>query len=353
VLVIGGYGTFGSQVTRALAGRGIGVIVAGRDARQAQGFAEELGPNHRGLFLDLGQRQAILNALRHQPVVVNCAGPFRHMDATLLNACLDAGCHYVDIADDRSYCALVRRHGERFLAKNLAAVYGCSSLPGISGALGLKLQHEVRKLGGDPPSACRVTLFIGNDNPKGLAAVSSLVEGLGKPIAAPQGVLRCFHGREVVPLPAPFGNRAAFNFDSPEYDLFPALFGVGNVRVKVGFELTFGTYLMHILARFGSRYSARNAKWIARGCQYLRGWGCAGGAVMTEFFFPDGATCRATLLSRSEGQRMAAWPCVPVAEALACREPSVTGASTAYEFLGAEPMLSQMTAADFELHVVV
>jgi hypothetical protein len=346
VLIIGGYGTFGSQVAKALASRGVAVIVAGRDGRKAEEFARTLGTNHRGLHVDLCESESISKALRDQPVVVNCAGPFRHFDPALLDACLELGCHYADIADDRHYCALVRQHGERFIAKNLAAVYGCSSLPGISGALAVKMG----KTRNGSPWACRVTLFIGNDNPKGLAAVSSLVEGLGKPISAPQGTLRCFHDREVVPLPPPFGRRVVFNFDSPEYDLFPSELGVRNVRVKVGFELSFGSYIMHLLARFGSNYSARDAEWIVRSCQLLRGWGCSGGDVMTEFFFANGTSSRAAVLSRTEGQRMAAWPCVLVAEALAQSEARQTGACTAYEFFGAEPMLAQLATAGFELH---
>jgi hypothetical protein len=350
VLIIGGYGTFGSHVSKALAERGISVVVAGRDCQKAKEFARALGSDHREVCLDLRQRQAIAYALREQPVVVNCAGPFRHFDSTLLEACLEAGCHYADIADDRHYCALVRQHDERFNGSKLAAVYGCSSLPGISGALGLELQERMRQRRDGTPSACRVTLFIGNDNPKGLAAVASLVEGLGKAIAAPQGTLRCFHGREVVPLPPPFDRRVVFNFDSPEYDLFPLLFGTQNVRVNVGFELTFGSYIMHALARFGSHYSAKEAKWITRGCELLRGWGCSGGAVMTEFLFAGGAAGRATMLSRTDGQRMAAWPCVLVAEALAKAQPGRTGACTAFELLGAQPMLTQMVATGFELH---
>jgi hypothetical protein len=260
---------------------------------------------------------------------------------------LEAGCHYCDIADDRQYTAMVREYGGRFAEKRLAAVYGCSSLPAISGALGLKLLQECRRT----PGQIRVTLFIGNDNPKGLAAVSSLVEGLGKPIQAPQGTIKGFFDRETVILPSPFGRSVVFNFDSPEYDLFPVLFGANNVRVKVGFELSLGSYFMHMLARFRSRYTARDAKWIVWSCQFLRSWGCSGGAVMTEFFFADGTTCRCAMSSPIDGQKMAAWPCMLVAESLAKSEPAHVGSFTAYEFLGAEPLLDAMVAASFELHM--
>ena len=92
----------------------------------------------------------------------------------LLDACLAAGCQYVDIADDRSYAALVRSYGERFRSRGLTAVYGCSSLPGISGALALAAA-QAKRATGRPAVRARVTMMIGNNNPKGLAAIRSAV----------------------------------------------------------------------------------------------------------------------------------------------------------------------------------
>ncbi len=154
-----------------------------------------------------------------------------------------------------------------------------------------------------------MTLFIGNHNPKGQAAVRSLVGGLGRPIAAPQGTLRGFRDREVVPLPFPFGLRGVFNFDSPEYDLFPALLGVRAVAVKVGFELRPATYFLALLARLGSGYGLRTVRWLEVPGRLFRGFGCSGAAIMTELFYPDGTAARAALVGQCDGQRMAALPC--------------------------------------------
>ena len=44
------------------------------------------------------------------------------LEKLLLEACLEAGCHYADISDDRGYTALVRSFGERFAKGGLAAV---------------------------------------------------------------------------------------------------------------------------------------------------------------------------------------------------------------------------------------
>jgi hypothetical protein len=278
-------------------------------------------------------------------VAVNCAGPFGPFDATLLQTCLEVGCQYVDIADNRAYTALVRGLGEQFRQRGLAAVYGCSSLPAISGTLAVTAVKRAAAM----PQRARVTLFIGNDNPKGSAAVRSLVRSLGKPIQAPQGAIRGFRDREVVPLPAPFGRRAVYNFESPEYDLLPALVGVRSVSVKVGFESRLATCGCAMLAALGSNYGDHTARLFAWIGNRFRGFGTSGGAVMTEIFFTDGTVRRAALVARRDGQRMAALPCALAAHALATGAQTAGGACTAYELLGAEALLNRLTAAGFEL----
>jgi hypothetical protein len=345
-VIFGGYGTFGSLVARELARFDLAVTIAGRDLNRAVELARSLGPGLRGLAADVTRPESIRAALADQAVAVHCAGPYGPSDATVLETCLEAGCHYVDIADDRAYIAMLRGYGERFRQRGLAAVYGCSSLPAISGALGLAAAGK-----GDAPGRCRVTLFIGNNNPKGWAAIRSLVGGLGKPIRAPQGVLRGFRDREVVTLPEPFGRRAVFNFDSPEYDLFAQHLGIRAVRVKLGFGMPLATYLFALLAKLGSNYGDRTAdvfEWLGK---WGPRFGTSGAVVMTELFYCNGFCCRAAAFARHEGQRMAALPCALVARELASRRSVIGGAMTAYEFLGGTTLLEGLEAAGFEVRI--
>src|SRR5262249_32112520 len=139
----------------------------------------------------------------------------------------------------RAHAAWVRGLDGRLRAAGVPAVYGCSSLPALSGALAL-VAAEARPdppSRGGPPSRARGTLFVGNHNPKGPAAVRAAVGVIGRSLVAPQGPLVGFRGPEMVELPAPFGRRRVYDFDGPEYDLLPPLLGVGSVSIKVGFEL--------------------------------------------------------------------------------------------------------------------
>jgi hypothetical protein len=345
ILIIGGYGTFGTHVARQLAADGLPLTIAGRNRGRAEEFARSLGSHCRGAAVDTTCPESCADGLAGHAVVVSCAGPFGEFDDTLLRAALDAGCHYADIGDDRGYAARVRSLGDHFRRRRLAAVYGCSSLPGISGALAMFLRQRVA---GDIDRV-RVTLFIGNRNPKGQAAVRSLLATLGRPIAAPQGRLRGFHDGAVVPLPPPFGPRTVFNFESPDYDLLPGLVAARSVVVKVGFELRSATATFALLARFGSGYGEFTAKVLEFPAWLFHQVGCSGAAVMTEFHHADGTAVHATMLARQEGQRMAALPCALVARALAKGAIARTGAASAYEFLGAGPLLDALVQGGFEL----
>jgi hypothetical protein len=345
VVVFGGYGTFGLLVAQELANQGIALTIAGRSQRQAEEAARSLGPGHRGCAVDLKDAASCRAALLGQSVAVNCAGSLVDIGSPLLEACLDAGCHYTDIAVEREHVALVRRAGEKFRQRGLAAVYGCSSLPAVSGALALHLMRDRT----ERPRRARVTLFIGNDNPKGRGAIGSLVDVLGKPIRAPQGTLRGFGGREVVLLPQPWGRRAVFNFDSPEYDLSPDLLGVAEVTVKVGFELRLATYGFALLAWLGRRWGAGLAGWLERLARWAPRIGSSGGAVLTELFFADGSCGRAVLFARQQGQRMAALPCALASAALDRAQCTGCGAQTVYELFGAGPLLAELTGRRFEL----
>jgi short subunit dehydrogenase-like uncharacterized protein len=344
-VVFGGYGTFGRLVVRDLARLGVPVTVAGRDGARAEALARELGPDHRGLAAGVNDPASCRQALRGRAVAVSCAGPFSAIGPALLEACLDVGCHYADLADDRGYTAMVRGHAERFRQRGLTAVYGCSSLPGISGALALLARAGIPS----PPERARVTLFVGNDNAKGGGAIYSVVRLLGRPIATPQGMVRGFRDRAVVPLPQPFGRRAVFNFEGPEYDLFPALLGVRSVAVKIGLELRAATYALALLAALPLSYGRRTAALLEWLGGWARGVGSRGGVVMAELFWADGTVRRAALLAREQGQRMAALPCAWAAHALAGETARPAGVLTAYELLGTG-LVDRLVAGGYELY---
>lgn len=343
VVVLGGYGVFGSIVSRELAARGHTVTVAGRDGARAQAAAGALGGGHAARALDLRDGDALRRALDDQDALASCAGPFAaETTRTVLDACLDAGCHYADIADERDSLRAVREHGPRFAARGLTALRGCSSLPGVSVALAVAAAEGAPS----PPQRARVTLFIGNDNAKGAAAIASMLRQSGRPIAAPQGTLRAGRGCARVPLPTPIGARSACDFDGAEHDLLPELLGASHVEVKVAFELPGAARMLGLLGRVAR--GPRAARWLSRLGGLTRRLGTSAGAVMAELAWTDGRTRTAALVAERDGQRMAALPCVLALDAVA-RGTTAAGALLPHELLGARPLLDALRSQGFDL----
>ncbi|HEY0512148.1 MAG TPA: saccharopine dehydrogenase NADP-binding domain-containing protein [Thermoanaerobaculia bacterium] len=345
IVVFGGYGTFGAHVARALAAAGLPVRIAGRDAAKAARFAAGLGPGHEGIAADANDPASCLRGLDGAHVAVSCAGPFSEMRPALPEACLAMGSHYVDVADDRGWFRRLAALGGRFHERGLAAVAGASSLPGISGALALIAAWRLPSV-----ERARVTLFIGNRNPKGEAAVRAASGQLGRPFPTSVGILRGFHGREVVSLPPPFGRRAIYDWDSPELDLFPGLLGTGAVRVKVGFEARLATLSFAGLAHLGPRLGPPLLAALAPLARHLSFFGHSGGFVSVELWGPGGARVAASLGGANDGQRMAALPAALVAQGLLLDgKVAARGVATAYEALGADALVERLTVEGYEL----
>ncbi|MFL6198382.1 MAG: saccharopine dehydrogenase family protein [Thermoanaerobaculia bacterium] len=339
IVVFGGYGVFGSLVAKELAG--LPLRIAGRDGGRAARFAASLGAE--GMAADVSDPASCARALEGARVAVSCAGPFGDLALALPEACLAGGVHYVDIADDRGWFARLRGMGERFRSAGLTAACGCSTLPGISGALALVAAERLREV-----RRARVTLFIGNANPKGTAAVESAAAQLGRRFEAPQGTLIGLRGREVVDLPPPFGPRGVYDFDSPEMDLFPDLIGAREVRVKVGFESRMATASLAAMSWLGPELGVPLSRAILPMARLASRFGHSGGSVKVELWSPDGARSGAWIGGAREGQRMAALPAAFVARGLYAGSVEARGTVTSYEALGARPLLDRISAAGYD-----
>jgi hypothetical protein len=148
IVVAGARGVFGSLLVRELAGA-YDVVATTRHE------------------LDLRDVEAVGRAARGAFAFACAAGPFQQLDRRIVRAVVESGAHWLDIADDeRWFFDLIDDRALDALARERGVVVmpGLSTLPAISCAL-------VKSMGAPPRVA--ITLFIGNDNAKGPAAIAS------------------------------------------------------------------------------------------------------------------------------------------------------------------------------------
>ena len=108
LLIYGATGYSGRLIVEAARSVGLHPILAGRDAGKLAALATPLGLEWRAA--PLGEPARIDATLRDVRVVLHAAGPFSHTARPMLEACLRAGVHYLDISGEIAVIeALARR----------------------------------------------------------------------------------------------------------------------------------------------------------------------------------------------------------------------------------------------------
>jgi hypothetical protein len=242
VLVIGGGGTFGSLLVRGiLAATDFGVVIAGRDLKKAQALVEDLLFHSPGREIEAAvlDRDGIApDDLRALGVfaVVDAAGPFQHAEAKVAEAAIEAGVHYLDLADARDFVAAFPRLDARAKARGVTAISGASSTPALSHAVLDSLTSGWRAV-----DSIEVAISPGNRAPRGVSVVAAILSYAGRPVRVfVDGEWRERAGWSMLTrrmLPG-IGRRWLSLCETPDLDLIPERFRVRRSAVfRAGLEL--------------------------------------------------------------------------------------------------------------------
>jgi saccharopine dehydrogenase-like NADP-dependent oxidoreductase len=250
VLVIGGYGFFGSRICGVLAKHpAIRLLIGGRNREEGQRLAQKIG---------LGDDQAVpvdtshpllretLNQLR-VGTVIHTAGPFQGQDYTVARAAIDAGCHYIDLADGRQFVNGIRVLDAAARARGVTVVSGASSVPALSSAVVDRYLPDFQRL-----ESIQIGISSGARAP-GLATVRGVFSYAGKPIRVMQErawvTAYGWLGLERHQFPAPLGRRWLGNCDVPDLEVLPQRHPtVRTVSFQAGFASDAGHLLVWALA---------------------------------------------------------------------------------------------------------
>jgi lysine 6-dehydrogenase len=254
VVVVGGAGAMGRWTVRDLTeSEGVDEVVVadldGSRAREAAGWAAaRSGSNGSarvgGVALDAGDAQALRRAFDTADVVCNCA--VHATNVAVMEACADAGAHYVDLGGlfhtTRRQLAL----HDRFLAAGVTAVIGMGGSPGTTNVLAalagrdLEVVEEVEiRLGvaDFAPSAAPVPVPYAIQTILDEFAVPAMAFRDGRLVEVP-----AMSEQEELDFPAPVGRVRVGHTLHSELATLPRYFadrGVRSVSFKVGFPAAF------------------------------------------------------------------------------------------------------------------
>ena len=250
ILVLGGYGGFGSAIVEQLLSDGHEVLVAGRSLARAQSFCA----GRAGLIPLCVDRLEIGAALAtYQPhLVVDASGPFQAMDQTVPGACISAGIPYCDIADSTAFVCNIGLLDARAKRAGLAIITGASSVPALSGAVIRELAEGMTHV-----AAVEMAISASNKASAGPAVASAILSQVGQQFALGSGAPenRAFGWQDslritfAVPAVAALTNRTVYLVDVPDVRLVPGrLPGKPLVTFRAGTELAFQNRALWLLS---------------------------------------------------------------------------------------------------------
>jgi saccharopine dehydrogenase-like NADP-dependent oxidoreductase len=235
VLIIGGYGNFGSIIARRLAREpDITVIVAGRSAEKALAFSEAI--KAEWAVLDIGKDlDASLEKIRPN-IVIHTSGPFQGQGYDVAEACIRHKCHYIDLADGREFVRNIGKLDQVAKAAGVLVVSGASSVPCLTAAIMDRYKREFQCL-----ESIDYGIATAQRTNAGLATTAAILGYAGKPFTTKiNGRMQMVYGWQSVTARRypELGWRLLANCDIPDLELFPDHYAdLKTIRFHAGLEV--------------------------------------------------------------------------------------------------------------------
>lgn len=170
-LVYGATGYTGTLIAREAVRRGLRPVLAGRDPSKVATLANELGLEH--IVFDLLGPAYVAKAVAGFEGVLHCAGPFIDTYRTMLDGCLEAKTHYLDITGEIAVFEGCARRDERARAAGIVVLPGVGFDVVPSDCLAATLKAAL-------PSATSLELAFGGGAGFSRGTARTMVGGMGQ-----------------------------------------------------------------------------------------------------------------------------------------------------------------------------
>jgi short subunit dehydrogenase-like uncharacterized protein len=169
-MIYGANGYTGRLAARVAADRRLKPILAGRHADPIRSLAGELGCESR--VFDLHDSAAVATNLHGVAAVLHCAGPFSATSRPMLDGCLQAGTHYLDITGEIAVFEDIHSRGQEIRDARIVAIPGIGFDVVPTDCLAAMLKRELA-------SATHLKLaFMARDGKLSPGTAKTMVEGL-------------------------------------------------------------------------------------------------------------------------------------------------------------------------------
>lgn len=248
VLILGRTRRIGRQIAAdLLTHTAVQITLSGRNLGVGNQLSQQLGNRCRFLPFDLEDWVYLRDSIAQSDLVIHCAGPFHHRNATVLKTCIDSGVNYLDVSDHPSFTCKAIALRAKAEAAGITAIVNTGVFPGISNSM---VRRDIEQL--DEAQKVHLSYVVGGSGGAGLTVMRSTFLGLQRPFEAQinskRQKVRPYSGREIIDFPH-YGKVGVYWFDMPESFTIADTFPVETVITKFGSVPRFYNYLTWSVAR--------------------------------------------------------------------------------------------------------
>ncbi|GHP05771.1 hypothetical protein PPROV_000452000 [Pycnococcus provasolii] len=249
VVILGGTGRVGASTAVNLLNLrpNVELVLAGRSRENYARALDENPTLANAMFLqtDADDKASVKSAIDGADLLVHCAGPFQRLEhCHPLDACIEKGVPYVDVADDTEYTMRCRGRADAAKEANVPAVTSAGIFPGASNVMAADMLDERRaaaeESGEDMPTPERLlfSYFTAGSGGVGTTILASTF------LLATEDVT-CFKdgepvtvdpvsNRRVVDFGKGVGSREVFLYNLPEVATCHETLGIPSVSARFG-----------------------------------------------------------------------------------------------------------------------
>lgn len=362
ILIIGGYGNFGSFITKSLAKEpNIQVIIAGRSLKKAQDLASNISTFNPAecVELDINLLSTEVLSKINPNIVIHTSGPFQSQSYDVAKACMNLGCHYIDLADGRDFVSNVKELDSLAKKQNSLVISGASSVPCLTSAIVDHYKSEFLEL-----EELDYGITTAQKTARGLATTAAILGYTGKPFETlVNNKKACIYGWQGIRFRKykKLGWRLLGNCDIPDLELFPNRYeGIKTIRFYAGLEIPFihvTLWVLSWLVRVGLIKNLQKFAPLLLKTSFLFDWlGSSNSAFHMQMTGTDNNGRKKTktfeLTARSgDGPYIPCMPAILIAKKIVNEEISLKGAYPCTDFITLDEYLEGLKAMDISWEI--
>lgn len=253
IILLGATGAMGRRAAEILA-RSPEVeelTLTGRRIDAVRGLAREIGGPSRAIRLDVGDRGALVAALKGHHVAAGAIGPYYLYETHIAQAAIEAKVPYVSICDDHDAAQAVLSLDGLARERGVTILTGAGWTPGLTNILakmGVSMLDEAKKV-----HIAWVGALADADGIASLLHALHIFTGDVPSFAhGRQTTVRAGTGKQIVTFPHPIGRVDVYHTGHPEPITIPRFIpGLEEVTLRGGLNEALVSRLTRLLTRLG------------------------------------------------------------------------------------------------------